>query len=288
MIRNEKEAEGYDKEAYEYACGLATSLKPTYQNTTRSNSNANSSTYLFKLEGPFGDVEKVNSAAGLSKAPPILSGADDDSDSATFCKVDARAKDKILSYLIQLGSSFQPTFVRYSKAQKDLSNFSAYPTLGRDATMPQHRSSGADDPKLLPGQDKYPVWYFFYGTLADPAVLERLLGYEPSYRQASVTGGALKTWGGKYNALIDAPGMGNKVHGSAFLVQSEEEEDCLCLYETDKYEVVRCLIEMGNGANVERGLTFRFIGECGSWQNRVSILRNIQPQYLGIFKRVVV
>ena len=210
MIRNEKEAEGYDKEAYEYACGLATSLKPTYQNTTRSNSNANSSTYLFKLEGPFGDVEKVNSAAGLSEAPIILNGADDDGDSVTFCKVDVGAKDNILSYLIQLGSSFQPTFVRYSKAQKDLSSFSAYPTLGRDATMPQHRSSGADDPKLLPGQDQYPVWYFFYGTLADPAVLERLLGYEPSYRQASVTGGALKTWGGKYNALIDAPGDGQQ------------------------------------------------------------------------------
>ncbi|KAI1249434.1 hypothetical protein MGN70_009047 [Eutypa lata] len=100
LIRQEKEAEGYDKEAYEYACGLATSLKPTCQNTTRSNSNANSSTYLFKLEGPFGDMEKVKSAAGLSEAPLILSGADDHGDSATFCKVDAGLKDNILSYLI--------------------------------------------------------------------------------------------------------------------------------------------------------------------------------------------
>lgn len=129
--------------------------------------------------------------------------------------------------------------------------------------MPQHCSSGADDPKLLPGQDQYPVWYFFYGALADPAVPERLLGYEPSYRQANVTGGALKTWGSKYNALIDAPGEGNKVQGRAFLVQSEEE-DCLCLYETDKYEVVRCLIKISNRSNVERGLAFRFIGECDS------------------------
>ncbi|KAF3063504.1 poly polymerase [Daldinia childiae] len=126
--------------------------------------------------------------------------------------------------------------------------------------MPQHRLCSNDDPKLVPAQNQYPVWYFFYGTLADPSVLKRLLNIniDPSYCPASVVGGVLKTWGGKYKALVDAPN--NKaVQGQAFLVKDQEQEECLQLYETDKYDVVRCEIQL-RGKKV-KGLTFRFIGD---------------------------
>ncbi|KAI8949820.1 hypothetical protein F4801DRAFT_551682 [Xylaria longipes] len=105
-------------------------------------------------------------------------------------------------------------------AAKDLSTTSAYPTLGVDATMPQCRPSLADDTSPIPTQSQYPVWYFFYGTLANPVVLGRLLGVEPLYKDASIQGGILKMWGGKYKALVDSPG--GIVHGAAFLVQDQE------------------------------------------------------------------
>lgn len=263
LIRNEKEAQGYDKEAYEYSCGLMTTLqKPAIRRARNSSSGGsapNASRYLLKLEGPLNDVKKVKCAAGLTSIPVPLNGTNDTDDDALFCEVDSKMKDNILDYLSRTDASFQPTFVRYSKAKKELSDCSAYPTLGYDTTLPQHRPGNLTS--YIPSQDQYPVWYFFYGTLGTPEVLKSLLGYDALYVQAKVHGGILKTWGGKYNALIDAPKARSIVQGQAFLVQNCEEEDCLRLYETDRYEVVRCDIDMG-GERVERGLTFRFIGDC--------------------------
>jgi hypothetical protein len=54
----------------------------------------------------------------------------------------------------------------------------------------------------------------------------------------------MKMWGmGKHNALVDQPET-NCLEGSAYLVRWEEPEDRLRKYETEAYEVVRCLIEM--------------------------------------------
>ncbi|KAF3063505.1 hypothetical protein GL218_01826 [Daldinia childiae] len=261
IVRAEKEAEGYDKEAYEHSHSLMASLtsnsrpqKIPIPNKTRP------SVYLLKLEGPLDNVFQVQSVAGLDIAPQEHKGTDDSGEPTSFCKVDADTKQKLLDFIADQGSIFQPTFIRYSRADKDLSTKSAYPTLGIDTTMPQHRLCSNDDPKLVPAQNQYPVWYFFYGTLADPSVLKRLLNIniDPSYCPASVVGGVLKTWGGKYKALVDAPN--NKaVQGQAFLVKDQEQEECLQLYETDKYDVVRCEIQL-RGKKV-KGLTFRFIGD---------------------------
>ena len=69
----------------------------------------------------------------------------------------------------------------------------------------------------------------------------------------------METWGeGKYKALVDGPEM-SRIKGSAYQVMSEEHEDALRKYESEAYEVVRCIIEM-NGTTVE-GCTFRFVGE---------------------------
>lgn len=56
-------------------------------------------------------------------------------------------------------------------AAKDFSADSIHPTLGKDCTMPQHRLGSDTD--SLPHQSQYPVFYFFYGTLADPIVLPK-------------------------------------------------------------------------------------------------------------------
>ncbi|KAI0880791.1 uncharacterized protein GGS22DRAFT_197360 [Annulohypoxylon maeteangense] len=257
IVRAEKEAQGYNKEAYEHSCTLTTCITPTPQK--RSTRATKPSIYLLKLEGPLSNVTQVKSAAGSLETPPELRGTDDSGEPTTFCKINSEDKEKILDYLSRQGSRFQPTFVRYSKAEKDLSVVSAYPSLGIDTTMPQHRPVSTEDLKLCPAPNQFPVWYFFYGTLADPAVIKRLLGCEPSYRPASLTRGALKTWGGKYKALVDAFDDRAEVQGHAFLVQSQEEEDSLQLYETDKYDVVRCEIHMDDQRI--RGLTFRFIGD---------------------------
>ncbi|KAK7444641.1 hypothetical protein Landi51_08453 [Colletotrichum acutatum] len=104
-----------------------------------------------------------------------------------------------------------------------------------------------------------------YDTRADPTVLIYLPGIEPVDRAAKGRGGCLATWGGKYKALVDASAYEKScVDGHAFLVTNKDQEDALQLYETENYEVVRCVIEfmLGGGRDEEvRGLTFRFIGE---------------------------
>jgi Gamma-glutamyl cyclotransferase, AIG2-like len=182
----------------------------------------------------------------------------------SFCRVDSAAKKAILDSLYT--ASFQPTFIRISKAEKALSNTSPYPTLGKESTLPQHRPTIIASPStFLPAQDQYPVWYFFYGSLADPDVLSRLLSLseQPELRPASVTGGILKTWAAKYKAIVDAPASASRcVHGHAYQVLIREHEEALQYYETEKYEVVRCLIKLRDKTEeVVNGLTFRFVGK---------------------------
>lgn len=56
----------------------------------------------------------------------------------------------------------------------------------------------------------------------------------------------METWGkGKYLALVDGAET-SCIKGSAYLVLSEEHEHRPRDYESEAYEVVRCLIEMGN------------------------------------------
>jgi Gamma-glutamyl cyclotransferase, AIG2-like len=109
------------------------------------------------------------------------------------------------------------------------------------------------------------VWYFFYGSLADPDVLSRLLSLseQPGLRPASVTGGILKTWAAKYKAIVDAPASASCcIHGHAYQVLIREHEEALQYYETEKYEVVRYLIKLHDKTEeVVKGLTFRFVNK---------------------------
>jgi len=80
---------------------------------------------------------------------------------------------------------------------------------------------------------------------------DRLSILEP----ASVSGGILRTWPGKYQVLVHKR-PNACIKGSVHDVSSKEQKDALRCYETDKYEVVRCTIFM-RGRQVQ-GCTFRF------------------------------
>jgi hypothetical protein len=254
MVRSIKEPKGYDREAYEYSMTLK---KPHVTGRLEGQP----SEFLLKLEGPLRSAAKVQEAAGLALVPVVISGTGDSGEEVNFRRVSGAAKKTILEKLSDI--AFQPTFVRVSKAEKALSNASIYPTLGIDSTLPQHRPANTD-PTLAfsPAQDQYAVWYFFYGTLADPDALSRLLSLseKPEMRPASITGGVLRTWAGPYKAVVDAPASTSGcVNGCAYQIVSREHEEALQYYETEMYEVVRCLIALKDTAEIIKGLTFRFV-----------------------------
>ena len=225
-------------------------------------------TYLLKLDSPLTTPAKVQITANLPAIPELYQGTSDEGGSL-FCKVDGRTKLAIENWLsIQNGIKRRPLFVPIGAAYKELSPNSLYPTLGKDFTLPQFRPQDAQlltiEPSFGPAQDQYPVWYFFYGTLASIPTLCSLQSLSkeevPILHKARLQGGRMKTWGmGKYNALIDGLET-NYVRGSAYLVKSEEHEDRLRKYKTEAYEVVRCLIEIDD--TIVQGCTFRFIGEA--------------------------
>lgn len=110
---------------------------------------------------------------------------------------------------------------------------------------------------------KYPVYYFFYGSLRAPATLKRILDLpeEPELRPAQIIGYALGKWG-DYPALVDGK-QGQVVSGSAYLVQSEEQAQKLAYYETRAYKVFPCWIFFKDDKSSEMasGNTFMYAGD---------------------------
>ncbi|OIW22277.1 hypothetical protein CONLIGDRAFT_564246, partial [Coniochaeta ligniaria NRRL 30616] len=217
-------------------------------------------TYLILLEGPFQSVEDVRNAAGLTDPPEIMTGTAGPGDVTCFCRINEAAKAAILNYLVEDGSSFRPTFLQITQAAKALSDMSAAPFLGMDATLPQFRAPSADT-IFRPRQDEYPVWYFFYGMLSDPEELSTILQLKdsnPKYRPAAVYGGELLS----QRQLIDAtPSSGSSIPtalGDAFRVENEKDEQSLRFSVTDKFDVVRCRMEMLDTGEIVNGLTFRY------------------------------
>ncbi|KAK5119479.1 hypothetical protein LTR85_007579 [Meristemomyces frigidus] len=156
--------------------------------------------------------------------------------------VDEDAKQAILQWVAHKQSDYRPLFISHSPARKDFCAHSLYPELGCDTTLPQHRlshssiTSFAAEPLPRPAQDEYPVWYFFYGTLASTQKLRELLHHldgspdeEYELYRARVSRARLTNWG-HYLGVKDGDGP---VHGSAFLVRTKAEEETLMSYETN-------------------------------------------------------
>lgn len=218
------------------------------------------SSYLILLEEILSNPKSIQVAANVSESPQAINAIFETRD-AVFCRIDGNSKQSIEKWLSQQKSTFKPTFVRLFKAKKDLSATSIYPTLGLESTLPQHRLSSSlsfartlpqyrvssSHTAVSPRQDEYPVWYFFYGALADTVLLTRLLSLlesePPILTPESISGGLIK-WHGKYKPLVDGVST-DIVHGSAY-------------EETEKYEVTRCCITMAS--QKVQGLTFRFAG----------------------------
>lgn len=256
ISQKRQETLGFDRESYEFS--LQHEMVRRTPSLISRPEQRRRTTYLLKLEAPLESAEKVQEAASLLLLPKTSKGTGETGD-VTFCTVDSCTRQKPVNWIAQHCPTFRPTMVRLSKSAKELSSISMAPLLGKEGTIMPHQR--ADDPAFVPTpmQDQYPVWYFFYGNLAQPNELQQRLNLDgpPEYVPARVRGGKLLSWRGQYRALVDAE-ADISTQGSAFSVDSREHEDILRFYETEKYEVVRCEIEMEH--SVERGLVFRFAG----------------------------
>ncbi|KAL8731339.1 MAG: hypothetical protein Q9181_004336 [Wetmoreana brouardii] len=271
-VRSRKEAQGFDREAYEYMVGSDGPLAASRVTTKVYGSSASQvdTSWLLKLEGVLGTPEQIQKIANLHQLPQVFPGISTTGD-ALFCSINGETKESIEHWLLEKRHPVKPIFVRDCIARKALAADSVQPALGPeiqyrecaaapivDTTLPQHRGSSRRSfhPVI---QDEYPVWYFFYGTLQDPDLLirQQLLPEKehPVMITAHVLGGLIKMWGENYKALVDGAET-DIVHGSAYEVTSEEQEEALRRYETEHYEVVRCIITMPN--QTIQGLTFRF------------------------------
>ncbi|KAI4127046.1 MAG: hypothetical protein LQ338_003415 [Usnochroma carphineum] len=249
LIKAETEAEGYDKEAYEHKLQLSMMI------STQPAVSEDTDTFVFKRGGPLRNLEDLQNAIGYPVG--VLQGSSRDGE-ASFVKVNGATKRAIERWLeAKVGCDYRPNFVRLSMAKKDLSNNSMHPVLGLETTLPHRR---AQHQSGIVMQNQYPVWYFFYGTLAEDGggKLMDLLSLEESAQlvEATVEGGEVKSWGGKYKALVDGHPDAS-VPGWAYLVDSSEHEETLRCYESEKYEVVRCTITLRDERRIG-GLTFRF------------------------------
>lgn len=112
-VRQEKEAAGYDREAYEYELGLQKKKAQLPDILPSAESDANSSiTYLVELSGPFDAVEKVQHAAGLEAPPPVVRGnSAEDHRPVSLCCVDAMAKTALLHWCSTEGAGYEPTIL---------------------------------------------------------------------------------------------------------------------------------------------------------------------------------
>jgi gamma-glutamylcyclotransferase (GGCT)/AIG2-like uncharacterized protein YtfP len=105
-----------------------------------------------------------------------------------------------------------------------------------------------------------PCFFFFYGSLMDPEVLQTILKLPeaPVALEGSVTGFAVKMWG-IYPTLI--PCAGGKVLGRAWRVNERSQFLRLQAYETSAYTWCTCDIQLVSGEAVSGCRTFCWAGD---------------------------
>ena len=251
-IKGDKEAEGYDRETYEYQIQLSLTRSRISKRPKTCDDKA---LFVFRLGSLFADVESLQAGVGISAT--LKRGIGEGGD-ANFAHITGAAKRAIEDWIeSQSPRPPQPTFIRLSQSPKDLSDMSCHPSLGVDSSLPQYRLQ--DNQCHTPAQMEYPVWYLFYGTLMDPETVQKCISLPttPKLVPASTKGGILRSWGRKYKALVDGPADA-RVDGFAYKVETAEHEEYLRFRETEAYEVVRCRINL-EGVEEVQGLTFRFI-----------------------------
>ena len=257
----------WDKEAYEFYLGMQRSGVSQTANEDRGEGRNSSGTWLITLTWPLDDVAVVERLLERKVKVRNATSVEREQREDMFVEVDGGERRLLQQWARTEGRGKELVCVKINKAKKELSSVSRAPFLGIDASLPQWRLNERE--ALWPKQDDYPVFYFFYGTLMEEEVLKKHLALQhvDTLRYASyarVRRGKLNSWAGKYKALVDGEPQ-DMVEGTAFLMQDEEQEDAVRVFETEAYEVVRCEIEMQCGVKVA-GLTFRFAGDASQLQ----------------------
>lgn len=108
-ISAEKEAKGYDKEAYEYELELQ-KKKAVLPDLLPSSEG--SVTYLVELTGPLDTPEKVQHAAEMAEVPEVVGGSSVEEKRAVWlCCIDGGAKNALLRWAAGEGGGFEPTIL---------------------------------------------------------------------------------------------------------------------------------------------------------------------------------
>ena len=110
MIRSEKEANGYDRESYEYELELQ-KKKAVLPDLLPSAGHGNL-TYLVELNGVLDTPDKVQQAAGMHETPAVVTGRSLEKGCPVWlCCIDGAAKDTLLKWAADEGGGFEPTIL---------------------------------------------------------------------------------------------------------------------------------------------------------------------------------
>lgn len=99
LVKDEKEAAGYDREAYEHSLHLPDIFK-TQTATISTTGEDGGLMLLFRLGGLLDTPEKVQEVAGLDEVPKVVQGMNE-MGLAKFCYVDKEAQKKLEEWLVQ-------------------------------------------------------------------------------------------------------------------------------------------------------------------------------------------
>ncbi|KAK3112087.1 hypothetical protein LTR53_012002 [Teratosphaeriaceae sp. CCFEE 6253] len=112
-IRGAKEAEGHDRESYEYGLELQRrrALLPSPAALGRDGGSG-AITYLVELDGPLSNPEAVQSAASLEQVPLEVAGHSvEEGRGVRLCCVDGRGKAALLRWAAEQGGGYEPTIL---------------------------------------------------------------------------------------------------------------------------------------------------------------------------------
>lgn len=146
LVKTEKEAQGFSRDAYDHGMKMGGQSAYSHEQRKHVDTPASQSnpSYLVLLEGILNTPKSIQEAANLPEPIHTVQAASETRD-AVFCEIDGKIKQSIENWLSQQNFTFRPTFIRISKAKKDLDSNSIYPTLGLESTLPQHRFSSDRD-----------------------------------------------------------------------------------------------------------------------------------------------
>lgn len=99
LIKDEKEALGYDREAYEHGLQLPKVFKGQSASIPTTGADGEM-VLLFRLGGLLDTAEKVQEIAGLQRPPTVMTG-ESEMGLVKFCAVDKDAQKKLEEWLTQ-------------------------------------------------------------------------------------------------------------------------------------------------------------------------------------------